>query len=194
MARVASTAALVAVLVVLIPACSSFGIAPVLGRVNAKSALVAGKLLRVQSDRLGPPWPTKAKGGSRHVHTRCSVIGCEDSGTGGGEIARRNTGTIGANILLNKRISSSRDTGELCNIISTHAKEFNHVNVATALRKLLQGPPHVLPADKIVEALHTLEERALHQIQDFGPQELSSTLHIVAKKRYRPSQVLHPVY
>jgi hypothetical protein len=66
--------------------------------------------------------------------------------------------------------------------------------VATALRKLLQGPPHVLPTDKLVEALHTLEERALHQIQDFGPQELASTLHIVAKKRYRPSKVLHPVY
>ena len=43
----------------------------------------------------------------------------------------------GRNIDINQRITKSADASELCTIIETRAAEFNHVNVATAFRKLL---------------------------------------------------------
>jgi hypothetical protein len=42
------------------------------------------------------------------------------------------------NIELNKQIMRICDTRELCDFISTHSAELNHVNVATSFRKILQ--------------------------------------------------------
>jgi hypothetical protein len=41
---------------------------------------------------------------------------------------------------LNQRISSIDSMQELCELINTRAMELNHVNVATAFRKVLQMP------------------------------------------------------
>ena len=45
---------------------------------------------------------------------------------------------------LNKRILRFGDARELCDLISTHVAELNHVNVATSFRKLLQFSSQVL--------------------------------------------------
>ena len=42
------------------------------------------------------------------------------------------------NIELNKRISSIDSMQELCEVIHTRSTQFDHVNVATAFRKVLQ--------------------------------------------------------
>jgi phosphatidate phosphatase PAH1 len=42
------------------------------------------------------------------------------------------------NIELNKQVMRISDTRELCDFVSTHAAEFNHVNVATAFRQVLK--------------------------------------------------------
>ncbi len=47
-------------------------------------------------------------------------------------------------IHINKLILSS-ETETLCCIIKTRAAVFNHVNVATALRKALEAPRHLVP-------------------------------------------------
>jgi hypothetical protein len=49
------------------------------------------------------------------------------------------------NIELNKQVMSISDTTELCDFISTHAAEFNHVNVATAFRQVLKISPRGIP-------------------------------------------------
>ena len=41
------------------------------------------------------------------------------------------------NIELNKQVMRISDTRELCDFVLTHAAEFNHVNVATAFRQVL---------------------------------------------------------
>jgi hypothetical protein len=86
---------------------------------------------------------------------------------------------------LNKHILSS-DTETLCAIIKTRAADFDHINVATALRKALEAPRHLVPK-KIMDIL---EESALKNMETFGPQEIASSLHIAAKKRYRPQDGL----
>ena len=84
------------------------------------------------------------------------------------------------NIELNKQLIRISDTRELCDFVSTHAAEFNHVNVATAFRQVLKKPPKAL-----AQALQTLEESALQNMQDFGAQAMANTLHIMAKQRYK---------
>ena len=39
---------------------------------------------------------------------------------------------------LNKQIMRICDTRDLCDFVSTHSAEFNHVNVDTSFRKILQ--------------------------------------------------------
>jgi len=51
----------------------------------------------------------------------------------------RGRGSIAHCIHLNGRILNCSSAGELCELIETHAVEFNHINVATAWRKLLQS-------------------------------------------------------
>jgi len=111
-------------------------------------------------------------------------------GTGGGvgsdfhnnkQIARHKQIAID----LNKHILSS-DTETLCGIIKTQAADFNHVNVATALRKVLEAPRHLVPKT----IMDILEESALKNMETFGPLDIASSLHIAAKKRYTPQEGL----
>ena len=94
------------------------------------------------------------------------------------------------NIELNKRIQSITNVQDLCDLIRSSSAEFNHVNVATALRKVLQAPRRGVSPEVVVTALKTLEESALQNMPDFGPQQTSNTLHIMAKHRHKPSQAL----
>ena len=82
---------------------------------------------------------------------------------------------------LNEHILSS-DTETLCDIIKTRAAEFNHVNVATALRKALEAPRHRVRRD----IMGILEESALRNMNTFDPQAIPNSLHTMSKKRYRP--------
>jgi hypothetical protein len=76
---------------------------------------------------------------------------------------------------------------EVCSLIEEHAAAFNHVNVATAFRKLLQAPRAGMPRGVVEHSLEALEQRALQTMEDFGPQAIANTLHMMAKKRYRPA-------
>jgi hypothetical protein len=64
------------------------------------------------------------------------------------------------------------DTRELCDFVSAHAAAFNHVNVATAFRQVLKTAWGI-PPQALAHALQTLEESALHNIQDFGAREIA---------------------
>jgi hypothetical protein len=57
------------------------------------------------------------------------------------------------------------------------------VNVATAFRQVLKK--RGIPPKSLAQALQTLEESALQNMQDFGAQEIANTLHIMAKQRYK---------
>ena len=70
------------------------------------------------------------------------------------------------NIELNKQVMRISDTRELCDFVSTHAAEFNHVNVATTFRQILKKPG--IPPKSLAQVLQTLEESALQNMQDFG--------------------------
>jgi hypothetical protein len=85
------------------------------------------------------------------------------------------------NVELNKQVMRIHDTRELCDFVSTHAAEFNHVN-ATAFRQILKKG---IPPKSLARVLQTLEEAALQKMQDFGAQQIASTLHIMAKQRYK---------
>ena len=71
------------------------------------------------------------------------------------------------------------DTRELCDFISTHAAEFNHVNVSTAFRQILKTPRGI-PPKSLAQALRTLVESALQNMHDFGTQGIANT-----KQRYK---------
>ncbi len=86
---------------------------------------------------------------------------------------------------INELILSS-DTETLCDIIKTRAADFDHVNVATALRKALEAPRHSVPRDIMV----TLEESYLRNMQNFEARNIANTLHTMAKKKYRPQDRL----
>ena len=100
---------------------------------------------------------------------------------GGGQGAAR------YNIQLNQQIAACESTREVCSLIEEHAAAFNHVNVATAFRKLLQAPRAGMPRGVVEHSLEALEQRALQTMEDFGPQAIANTLHMMAKKRYRPA-------
>ncbi len=74
------------------------------------------------------------------------------------------------NIELNKQLMRISDTRELCDFVSTHAAEFNQVNVATAFRQVLKKTMGI-PPKALAQALQTLEESALQNMQDFGAQD-----------------------
>ena len=73
---------------------------------------------------------------------------------------------------------------ELCELIHASSIQFNHVNVATAFRRVLQMPRRGVSQDTVAKALRSLEESALQNIHDFGSQGIANTLHIMAKQRY----------
>ena len=88
---------------------------------------------------------------------------------------------------LNQQITRLGSAGELCELIEARSAEFDHVNVSTALRKLLSaGRAGVHPAARS-SALHKLEECAMSKMTDFKSQQIANTLHIVAKTRHRPT-------
>jgi hypothetical protein len=62
------------------------------------------------------------------------------------------------NIELNKNLMRISDKEELCSYISKHAAEFNHVNVATAFRQVLNKPRWGAPPNALEQTLQTLEE------------------------------------
>ena len=86
---------------------------------------------------------------------------------------------------LNKQILSS-DTERLHTIIKTRAADFNHVNVATALRKALEAPRHLV----CKEIMNILEESVLKNMLTFDPRNTASILHIMVKNKYRPQERL----
>ena len=85
------------------------------------------------------------------------------------------------NIEINKQIM--RDgVRALCTLIETRVGEFNHVNVATAFRKLLplQDRRDGASRGEVEQALRSLELSALQNIEDFGSQQIANTLHAMA--------------
>ena len=107
---------------------------------------------------------------------------------GGGCAAPRPAEKV--NIAINKEIMACNDVQDLCSVIQNRVIEFNHVNVATAFRKLLLTPRHDAARGTVDQALRALEESALRNIGDFGPQPLANTLHAMAKARYTPTNPL----
>ena len=90
------------------------------------------------------------------------------------------------NIAIYKQIMRAQGASELCTLIETRVAEFNHVNVSTAFRTLLQSRRDGGPRGVVERALQALEAAALRTIDAFGAQHVSNTLHIMAKSRYRP--------
>ena len=76
--------------------------------------------------------------------------------------------------------------GELCALIAASSAKFKHINVVSALRELLSAGQAGAPRGAVAAALQTLEKCALEQLEDFGPQQVAGTLHILAKKRQCP--------
>jgi hypothetical protein len=75
-------------------------------------------------------------------------------------------------------------------LIRSSSAEFDHINVVTALGKVLQAPRRGVPPEVVMKALKRIEESALQKMQDFGPQQTANTLHIMAKHRHKTSQAL----
>ena len=96
------------------------------------------------------------------------------------------------NIAINKEITACTDAKDTCSVIHNHVAEFNHVNLATAFRQLLRTPRHGVARGTVDQALRALEESALHNIENFGPQELANALHAMAKAKahYTPTNPL----
>ena len=80
----------------------------------------------------------------------------------------------------------ARGASELCTLIEARLAEFNHVNVATAFRMLLQSRRDGGSRGVVERAMQALEAATLQKIDAFRAQEVSNTLHIMAKSRYRP--------
>jgi hypothetical protein len=114
----------------------------------------------------------------------------EESPGGGAPPAKKKKKAVWANMQLNKQILACEDAGELCALIQARVAEFDHVNVATAFRRLLQTRRQGVSRAVADQALWQLEASALLTMDDFQPQEISSTLHALAKARYAPSDPL----
>ena len=74
--------------------------------------------------------------------------------------------------------------GQRCAFIESEVADFNHVNVATAFRKLLTAKPAGVWHGVVRSAKRKLEEAALGKMADFRAQETANTLHVIAKTRY----------
>ena len=61
------------------------------------------------------------------------------------------------NFQLNREIMDCRSAEEVCELIVERAAEFNHVNVATALRRVLQSRRDGVPRKLKEQALQALE-------------------------------------
>ncbi len=70
------------------------------------------------------------------------------------------------NFQLNSEIMDCRSAVEVCKLIVERAAEFNHVNVATALRKVLQSRGDGVPRQLEEQALHALEAAVCNYTND----------------------------
>jgi len=68
------------------------------------------------------------------------------------------------NIDINKQIMRAQGASELSTLIETRVAEFNHVDVSTAFRTLLQGRRDGVPRGVVERALQALEAAALRTI------------------------------
>jgi len=87
---------------------------------------------------------------------------------------------------LNHNIQDCGSTGELCELIEAHAEEFDHINVVTAFRKLLQSRRDGVPRGLAERATQVLEAAAMRHMHTCDAQHVANLLHIMAKTRYRP--------
>ena len=89
------------------------------------------------------------------------------------------------NIAINKQITACKDVQDLCSVIHNQPRSL-------AFLQLLRTPRHDVACGTVDQALRALEESALHNIEDFGPQELTNTLHAMAKAKahYSPTKPL----
>ena len=78
---------------------------------------------------------------------------------------RRSVLSTRRNIQLNAHICACESVGELCALIEHRSLEFNHVNVATAFRKLL--PASKSTRGSVQQALEMLEQRAMQTMEVF---------------------------
>ena len=96
------------------------------------------------------------------------------------------------NIALNKRISSIDSMQELCELIHARSTQFDHVNVATAFRRVLQMPrcgdsqdTHYKPIENLLLAL---EQRAEAISGEFNSQHIANTLWAFATLGRKPGE------
>jgi hypothetical protein len=92
------------------------------------------------------------------------------------------------NIALNKRISSIDSMQELCELIHASSTQFNHVNVATAFRRVLQMPRLGVSQDTVAKALRALT--ALQNMHDFGSKVLQHSTIMAKQRHYEPIENL----
>ena len=144
-------------------------ILPGLGRSGAPSgsATVSVRLARAFSRPGGGPGP--GGGPSKHMHMH---------------------------LALNRSILGCQSPATLTALVAARASDFNHVNVATALRHMMMAQnrdmrrdaPQDSRDDALQGALQTLEECALRKIGEFEAREVANLLHTMAKTGYRPAQ------
>ena len=87
---------------------------------------------------------------------------------------------------INQRITGSKDATSLVTLVETCVAEFDHVNVSTAFRKLLQTGCEGMSHCVVGQALRSLEQSALHNMDGFDAQGIANTLHTMAKGHYSP--------
>ena len=105
----------------------------------------------------------------RHHHGVASSFRHEPAHAGRG--GRRGDGGQGAArncIELNKQITKSGATRELCTLIEAHSPAFNHVNIATAFRKLLQAPRAGMPRGVVEHSLKRWNSGRCRQCKTLG--------------------------
>jgi hypothetical protein len=99
-------------------------------------------------------------------------------------------------LALNRIILSYNNPAALTALVAARAADFNHVNVATALRLMMMAQnrdrrsdaQQDLPHHASQDALQTLEECALRKMGEFEAREVANLLHAMAKTGYRPAQ------
>ena len=97
---------------------------------------------------------------------------------------------LDVHIELNKQIvgldTTSRlsrlSISKLCALIAASSARFDHINVETAICKALSVWQADAPQGEVATAMQTLEMCALEKMEDLGPRQVASKVHILAKK------------
>ena len=78
---------------------------------------------------------------------------------------------------LNRRILECRSAEEVCQLVEAHGAEFDHVNVATAYRRVLQSRRgDGGPRGAVEGALRELEASAVRMMDVFEARQIANTL------------------